>query len=397
MTIHTRAIATAVVACGVMTGIVFGHTGGTPAPRGQQPAAQAPPPQGRGGEGAQPAAPPQGRQGGGRAGGYTQFTRPPSPPDVLVRGKALYETNCASCHAADLRGTADGKNPNLLRSGVALRDQKGELIGARVAKHAPPITLIEADTAAIAEYIHSVHATMGGQGSPPGRNPTNVTLNVLVGDPKTGEATFNARLRRVPLGHRQPRRDRLEVRGSAARCRTGGSADRRARWRRRRSRRRWRHRSGGGHHGRRFEAGRHAGARGRFSRRADPARRHPQEHGAHQRRAEGRGQGSEGGARRRDREARARGHAEQRCCTTSRRICGRSSRGRRHEETPRSSQRSSPAPALLLAQHPPPQNPNYVPERADAARSRRSRLARRDDPERHAAARDAAASIRRGS
>ena len=33
---------------------------------------------------------------------------------------------------------------------------------------------------------------MGGQGSPPGRNPTNVTLNVLVGDPKNGEATFKA-------------------------------------------------------------------------------------------------------------------------------------------------------------------------------------------------------------
>ncbi len=33
---------------------------------------------------------------------------------------------------------------------------------------------------------------MGGQGSPPGRNPTNVTLNVLVGDAKAGEATFGA-------------------------------------------------------------------------------------------------------------------------------------------------------------------------------------------------------------
>jgi cytochrome c oxidase cbb3-type subunit 3 len=52
------------------------------------------------------------------------------------------------------------------------------------------MNLVEADTQAIAEYIHSVHATMGGQGSPPGRNPTNVTLNVLVGDPKSGETTF---------------------------------------------------------------------------------------------------------------------------------------------------------------------------------------------------------------
>ena len=129
---------------------------------------------------------------GGRAGGYTQYTRPPASDDVIVRGKALYGANCAGCHAIDLRGTVDGKNPNLLRSGVALRDRKGELIGARVATHTPPLTLTEADTVAIAEYIHSVHATMGGQGSPPGRNPTNVTLNVLVGDAKNGETTFNA-------------------------------------------------------------------------------------------------------------------------------------------------------------------------------------------------------------
>ena len=165
--------ALAVFAGAMTTGLVFAQGAGTPAP-----------PQGQ---------PPAGRQGGaGRAGGYTQYTRPPASDDEIVRGRALYGANCASCHAIDLRGTADGRNPNLLRSGVALRDQKGELIGARLARHTPPLTLTETDTVAIAEYIHSVHATMGGQGSPPGRNPTNVTLNVLVGDPKNGEAAFHA-------------------------------------------------------------------------------------------------------------------------------------------------------------------------------------------------------------
>jgi hypothetical protein len=33
---------------------------------------------------------------------------------------------------------------------------------------------------------------MSGQGSPPGRNPTNVELNVLVGDAKAGETYFAA-------------------------------------------------------------------------------------------------------------------------------------------------------------------------------------------------------------
>jgi cytochrome c oxidase cbb3-type subunit 3 len=178
MSVHARGFA-ALVLSGSMTGFLIAQAPAPP-PQGQPgPQGQAP-----GGRGAAPAGP--------RPDGYTQYTRPWAPEDVIIRGKALYDANCASCHAPDLRGTADGKNPNLLRSGVALRDKQGELIAARLTKHKPPITLIEADSVAVAEYIHRVHATMGGQGSPPGRNPTNVTLNVLVGDPKAGEATFNA-------------------------------------------------------------------------------------------------------------------------------------------------------------------------------------------------------------
>jgi mono/diheme cytochrome c family protein len=111
-----------------------------------------------------------------------------APQDVLVRGKGLYEANCASCHALDLRGGPKGTN--LLRSGTALADKQGDLIGAAVAKHNPPFTLINDDVVAIAEYLHSVHATMGGQGSPPGRNPTGLELTVLVGDAAAGESAF---------------------------------------------------------------------------------------------------------------------------------------------------------------------------------------------------------------
>lgn len=185
MKVHMRLVAAIALAGAWMTGFVLAQAPAAPT--------QNPPPAPQGQEQAQTPAGARGRVGapaGARRGGFTQFTRQLATPDVILRGKALYETNCASCHASDLRGTADGKNPNLLRSGVALRDQKGETVAAAVARHKPALTLIEADTVAIAEYIHSIHATMGGQGSPPGRNPTNVTLNVLVGDAKAGEVQF---------------------------------------------------------------------------------------------------------------------------------------------------------------------------------------------------------------
>lgn len=155
----------------------------TALPAQTPPAGQAAPPAGgRGGGGG------GGGRGGGRRGGFTQFTRPIASQDVLARGKALYETNCASCHSPDLRGTPTGVN--LLRSGIALSDQKGELVGKSLAEHKSKINLVETDTVAVAEYLHSILATSGGQGSPPGRNPVGVQLNILVGDAKAGEAYF---------------------------------------------------------------------------------------------------------------------------------------------------------------------------------------------------------------
>jgi cytochrome c oxidase cbb3-type subunit 3 len=123
-------------------------------------------------------------------GGFPQYTRPAASQDVLARGKALYDTNCASCHAADLRGLPAKNIPNLLRSTEVFSDKQGERVAASLAKHTPPVNLPETDSSAISEYLHSVQATMGGQGSPPGRNPVGLTYNVLVGDAKAGEADF---------------------------------------------------------------------------------------------------------------------------------------------------------------------------------------------------------------
>jgi cytochrome c oxidase cbb3-type subunit III len=165
-----------------------GNFGPGPAPaRGPQAAADPQPAGGGGRRGGGGGA--GGRGGGGRRGGFTQFTRPLAPQDVLARGRGLYETNCASCHASDLRGSEKGTR--LLRSQDSLNDQRGELIGKAVAGHNPKIVLNQGDTVAVAEYIHSVLATTGGQGSPPGRNPVGLKLDILVGDAKTGQRYFD--------------------------------------------------------------------------------------------------------------------------------------------------------------------------------------------------------------
>lgn len=123
-------------------------------------------------------------------GGFPQYVRPMASQDVLARGKSLYDVNCATCHATDLRGVPAKNGPNLLREEATMRDQQGERVAASLTGHKPPISLPQTDSVAIAEYIHSVQATMGGQGSPPGRNPVGLTYNVLIGDPKAGEMAF---------------------------------------------------------------------------------------------------------------------------------------------------------------------------------------------------------------
>ena len=152
-----------------------------------------------------PAAAGRGRGGRGAAGGagagrrgpnFPQQTRPLASPEVIARGKAVYGVNCAACHGGDLRGGDQG-GPSLLRSLVALSDQRGELIapivrGARLDKGMPGFNLNDSDVTAIAEYIHSVLAMVGSQARPPGAADPGA-LNVLVGSASAGQVYFNAK------------------------------------------------------------------------------------------------------------------------------------------------------------------------------------------------------------
>ena len=158
--------------------------------------AQGPPAGGRG-AGARGAGPAQGRQGGNPNATFPAQQRPLGDPARIARGNGLYGVHCRACHGADLRG-GDIGGPNLLRSQLALNDQDGELIGPVITEGRqtpgmppmPPIALPPDDLKAVAAYVHSVQATMRGQGSPPAGAP--VALNILVGDAQAGEAYFKA-------------------------------------------------------------------------------------------------------------------------------------------------------------------------------------------------------------
>lgn len=154
--------------------------------------AQRGPGRGRGGGGG-------GEQGGGRGvsnaidadgnarflGGFYPVQRPPSP-EVAARGKALWEASCASCHAADLRGT--NKGINLVRDQLVMDDQKGELIGKfleepHAAGSVPKTTWTAQQISDIAAYMHTFFMYM------------NVTLpagSILVGNAAAGETYVKA-------------------------------------------------------------------------------------------------------------------------------------------------------------------------------------------------------------
>jgi mono/diheme cytochrome c family protein len=113
--------------------------------------------------------------------------RPAADPEAVERGKSLYGVNCQFCHGADTRGGDGG--PSLLRSGLVLDDQKGELIAAVVRAGRtgmPKFTLTDDQIADIAAFVHTFRAA--------GYDESRVKPpSIVVGDARAGEAFFGAR------------------------------------------------------------------------------------------------------------------------------------------------------------------------------------------------------------
>ena len=139
----------------------------------------------------------QAPQGGGGRGRGSVVTSPrnaypdraPGDPAAIERGKALYSVNCAFCHGADTRGGDSG--PSLLRSGVVLDDQHGELIApivqnGRPDRGMPKFAFSPDQVADVAAFIHTFRAA--GYDESRQKPPS-----IVVGDAKAGEAYFNAR------------------------------------------------------------------------------------------------------------------------------------------------------------------------------------------------------------
>jgi len=118
--------------------------------------------------------------------------RPPAPPEVLERGKAMYSSLCSACHGADARGGQLG-GVNLLRSPSVLGDRDGEVV-LPIVKNGRPGTAMAAipmtddDIKAVVAFLHGLQAAGSKQGAPPPGPP--VELNILVGDAKAGAAFF---------------------------------------------------------------------------------------------------------------------------------------------------------------------------------------------------------------
>jgi cytochrome c oxidase cbb3-type subunit 3 len=125
-----------------------------------------------------------GAGGGGRGRGGPAFD-----PAAVARGKTLFDANCASCHASDMRGAKGGIN--LVRSQLVLDDKAGEIIGP-IAKNghangaAAKMDWTPEQMADVVVLMHSLSSNYRTVSMPP------TDSAVLSGDPKAGEAYFKA-------------------------------------------------------------------------------------------------------------------------------------------------------------------------------------------------------------
>lgn len=128
--------------------------------------------------------------------------RPPKPtPEQLAAmqaaeqsGKAIFQQNCAVCHAANLTG---GRGPDLIRSALVRRDKNGDAIGpvvtqGRPDKGMPPFQFTQSQISDLVAYIHSEITLFDLHTRVPGAYPNDIPASQLAtGDAEAGKAFFD--------------------------------------------------------------------------------------------------------------------------------------------------------------------------------------------------------------
>ena len=113
--------------------------------------------------------------------------QPATDTAAVERGQALLVTQCGFCHGANARGGSGG--PDLTRAVLVQTDEAGRQIGeflaaGRADKGMPKFDLSPAQVSDLAAFLHeAIHLNVA-------RGLYKI-LDILVGDPKAGEAYFN--------------------------------------------------------------------------------------------------------------------------------------------------------------------------------------------------------------
>src|SRR6185295_16008659 len=106
---------------------------------------------------------------------------------AVERGQQLMTSQCGFCHGSNARGGSSG--PDLTRSEIVQTDEEGKQLGeflkaGRPDKGMPRFDLTEAQNKDLAAFLHNAIYMNSNR-------RLYKILDVLVGDPKAGEAYFN--------------------------------------------------------------------------------------------------------------------------------------------------------------------------------------------------------------
>ena len=106
---------------------------------------------------------------------------------AVERGQQLLTVECGFCHGSNARGGAQG--PDLTRSALVQNDENGKQLGeflriGRPDRGMPRYELTDQQVSDLAAYLHSTISLAANR-------RLYQILDIVVGDPKAGEAFFN--------------------------------------------------------------------------------------------------------------------------------------------------------------------------------------------------------------